>query len=162
MTQQSHFSHFSCFSSFPLLSLFFPHNRLHSGWVRKGIFGEAFGIIVRIRRKKFQGGSTLQFVLYISGFLDRIVLILVWFERSLLPARVRWQSCHKRYKGCGSTRGCYRWFRGEWINSGLDNQLPIKQLESLTFPLSKTAKLPISDVSVQFSSLFYTIWGIYT
>ena len=47
----------SCFSSFPLLSLFFLHNRLHSAWAREGIFGEAFGIIVRIKRKKFQGGQ---------------------------------------------------------------------------------------------------------
>ena len=30
---------------------------------------------------------------FLSGFLDRIMLILVWCERSLDPSKVRWKSC---------------------------------------------------------------------
>ena len=30
---------------------------------------------------------------FLSGLLDRIMLILVWCERSLDPSKVRWKSC---------------------------------------------------------------------
>ena len=59
-----------------------------------------------------------------SGVLDWIVLILVWFERSLHSAQVSGQSCPWPLKLMTSQRvertwictGGYRWFRGELVN----------------------------------------------
>ena len=58
-----------------------------------------------------------------SGVLDWIVLILVWFERSLHSAQVSGQSCPWRLKLLMSQRvvrtwirtGGYRRFRSEWV-----------------------------------------------
>ena len=58
-----------------------------------------------------------------SGVLDWIVLILVWFERSLHSAQVSGQSCPWPLKLMMSQRvemtwictGGYRRFRGEWV-----------------------------------------------
>ena len=59
-----------------------------------------------------------------SGDLDWIVLILVWFERSLHSAQVSKESCPWMLKLMTSQRiertwigtGDYGWFRGEWVN----------------------------------------------
>ena len=60
----------------------------------------------------------------VVGLLDWIVLILVWFERSLPPAQVSWQSCPWPLKLMKSqavgetwipTQRTYRRFRGEWV-----------------------------------------------
>ena len=59
-----------------------------------------------------------------SGVLDWIVLILVWFERSLHSAQVSGQSCPWPLKLMTSQRvertwictGGYGRFRGEWVN----------------------------------------------
>ena len=58
-----------------------------------------------------------------SGVLDWIVLILVWFERSLHSAQVSGQNCPWLSKLMTSQRvertlihtGGYRRFRGEWV-----------------------------------------------
>ena len=60
-----------------------------------------------------------------SGVLDWIVLILVWFERSLHSAQISGQSCPWPLKLMTSQRverkwirtGGYRQFRGEWVNN---------------------------------------------
>ena len=62
-----------------------------------------------------------------SGVLDWIVLILVWFERSLHSAQVSRQSCPWTLKLMTSQRvertrirtGGYRRFRGEWVTYSL-------------------------------------------
>ena len=62
-----------------------------------------------------------------SGVLDWIVLILVWFERSLHSARVSGQSCPWTLKLMTSQRvertwirtGGYGRFRGEWVKEHL-------------------------------------------
>ena len=59
-----------------------------------------------------------------SGVLDWIVLLLVWFERSLHSTQVTEESCPWTLKLMTSQRvertwirtGGYRWFRGEWVN----------------------------------------------
>ena len=64
--------------------------------------------------------------------LDWIVLILVWFERSLHLAQVRWQSCPwplKLTMSQGAQRtwiyiGRYRWFSScKWVNKSLSSAL---------------------------------------
>ena len=60
-----------------------------------------------------------------SSVLDWIVLILVWFERSLHSAKVSGQSCPWLLKLMTSQRvertwirtGGYRRFRGQWVNT---------------------------------------------
>ena len=62
-----------------------------------------------------------------SSVLDWIVLILVWFERSLYSAQVSRQSCpwplklmtSKRVERTWIRTGGYRRFRGEWVNYSL-------------------------------------------
>ena len=66
-----------------------------------------------------------------SGVLDWIVLILVWFERSLHSAQVSRQSCPWPLKLMTSRRvertrihmGGYRRFRGKWVKD-VDIWLP--------------------------------------
>ena len=73
---------------------------------------------------RFQVNVTWFFASF-SGVLDWIVLILVWFERSLHSAQVSGQSCPWPLKLMMSQRvektwirtGGYRRFRGEWVNS---------------------------------------------
>ena len=73
----------------------------------------------------FQANVTWFFAFFeFSGVLDWIVLILVWFERSLHSAQVSRQSCpwplklmmsqaeERMWTGMGG----YRWCRGEWVN----------------------------------------------
>ena len=64
------------------------------------------------------------FLASFSGVLDWIVLILVWFERSLHSTQVTEESCPWTLKLMTSQRiertlirtGGYGWFRGEWVN----------------------------------------------
>ena len=64
-----------------------------------------------------------------SGVLDWIVLILVWFERSLHPAQVSEKSCPWPLKLMTSQRvertwirtGGYWRFRGEWVKGTFQN-----------------------------------------
>ena len=66
------------------------------------------------------------FYAFFSGVLDRIVLILVWFEGSVHSAQGSGQSCPRPLKlmtsqGVERTwirTGGYRWFRGEWVKGG--------------------------------------------
>ena len=58
-------------------------------------FGHAENSYFRVSTRflrKFLGQYYMVFASF-SGPLDWIVHILVWFERSLHPAQVRWQSC---------------------------------------------------------------------
>ena len=64
------------------------------------------------------------FFAFFSSVLDWIVLILVWFERSLHSAHVSRQSCPRLLKLMTSQvvertwicTGSYRQLRGEWVN----------------------------------------------
>ena len=64
------------------------------------------------------------FLSFFSGVLDWIVLILVWFKRSLHSAQVSGQSCPWPLKLMMSQvvertwirMGGYRQLRGEWVN----------------------------------------------
>ena len=64
------------------------------------------------------------FLSFFSGVLDWIVLILVWFKRSLPSAQVSGQSCPWPLKLMMSQAvertwirmGGYRQLRGEWVN----------------------------------------------
>ena len=67
----------------------------------------------------------MDFFASFSGVLDWIVLILVWFERSLHSAQVSGQSCpwplklmtSQRVKRTWIRTGSYRRFGGEWVNN---------------------------------------------
>ena len=126
------------FLSSPLFSLFLPHffslaGHL-AGFILVGIvFRKAFRILGSGERKgrwameqDFHGGFQVNvtwFFASFSGVLDWIVLILVWFERSLHSAQVSGQSCPWRLKLMTSQRvermwirtGGYRRFRDEWV-----------------------------------------------
>ena len=73
----------------------------------------------------FQVNVTWFFACF-SGALDCIVLILVWFERSLHSAQVSEESCPWPLKLMTSQwvertwirTGGYGWFRGEWVKVG--------------------------------------------
>ena len=73
-------------------------------------------------RGDFQVNVTWFFASF-SGVLDWIVLILVWFERSLHSAQVSGQSCpwplklmtSQRVQRTWIRRGGYRQFRGKWV-----------------------------------------------
>ena len=128
------------FLSFPLFSLFLPHLFFSLaghlvGFILVGIvFRKAFRILGLGERKgrwameqdfhgDFQVNVTWFFASF-SGVLDWIVLILVWFERSLHSAQVRGQSCPWPLKLIMSQRvertwirtGSYGRFRGKWVN----------------------------------------------
>ena len=74
--------------------------------------------------RKFLVNVTCFFVFF-SGLLVWIVLILVWFERSLYPAQVRGRSCpwplklmaSQAVEGTWIRTGGYGRFRGEWVKS---------------------------------------------
>ena len=63
------------------------------------------------------------FLPFLSGFLDRIMPILVWFERSPHPAQVSRQSCpwplklvtSQAVEGTWIRRGGYGRLRGKWV-----------------------------------------------
>ena len=127
------------FLSSPLFSLFLPHFFSLAGhfvgFVLVGrVFRKAFRILGLGERKgrwvmeqDFHGDFQVLvtwFFASFSGVLDWIVLILVWFERSLHSAQVSRQSCpwplklmmsqaeERMWTGMG---GC-RWCRCEWVN----------------------------------------------
>ena len=126
------------FLSSPLFSLFLPHFFSLAGhfvgFVLVGrVFRKAFRILGLGERKgrwaieqdfhgDFQVNVTWFFASF-SGVLDWIVLILVWFERSLHSAQVSRQRCPWPLKLMTSQRvqrtrirtGGYRRFRGEWV-----------------------------------------------
>ena len=96
------------FLSFPLLSLFLPHFFSFAGhlvgFISVGkLFGKAFRISKLDERKDrwvveqdFQAnfrGNVTWFLPFFSDLLDRTMLILVWFENSPYPAKVRAQNC---------------------------------------------------------------------
>ena len=127
------------FLSSPLFSLFLPHFFSLSGhllgFVLVGrVFRKAFRILWLGERKgrwameqDFHGDLQVNvtwFFASFSGILDWIVLIPLWFERSLHSAQVSGQSCPWPLKLMTSQRvertwirtGGYRRFRGEWVN----------------------------------------------
>ena len=125
------FFHFSCLIFFSLAGHFV-------GFVLVGrVFRKAFRILGLGERKgrwameqDFRGDFQVNvtwFSASFSGVLDWIVLILVWFERSLHSAQVSRQSCPWPLKLMTSQRvertrihtGCYRRFRGEWVNNDM-------------------------------------------
>ena len=63
------------------------------------------------------------FLVFFSGVLDWIVLILLWFERSLHSAQVSRQSCpwplklmmSQAVEGTWICAGGYRWLKGKWV-----------------------------------------------
>ena len=125
--------------SSPLFSLFLPHSFSLAGhlvgFVLVGrVYRKAFRILGLGERKgrwameqdfhgDFQVNVTWFFASF-SGVLDWIVLILVWFERSLHSAQVSGQNGPWQLKLMTSQRvermwirtGGYRRFRGEWVN----------------------------------------------
>ena len=126
------------FLSSPLFSLFLPHFFSLAGhlvgFVLVGrVFRKAFRILGLGEREgmwaheqdfhgDFQVNVTWFFASF-SGVLDWIVLILVWFERSLHSAQVSEQSCPWPLKLMTSQRVERTWirtdgygrFRGEWV-----------------------------------------------
>ena len=87
------------------------------------------------------------------------MLILVWFERSLLSAQVSGQICRKDEDPHGRLRavtgrlradtGGYGRFRGEWINPlNPTIHVQILQTDVHTFPLRPRRENLIKDQSV--------------
>ena len=122
---------FFCFSCL----IFFSLAGHLVGFILVGIvFRKAFRIIGLGERKgrwvmeqDFHGDvwvSVTWFFASFSGVLDWIVLILVWFERSLHSAQVSEESCPWPLKLMTSRRvdrtwirtGSYGRFRGKWVN----------------------------------------------
>ena len=126
------------FLSSPLLSLFLPHFFSLAGhlvgFILVGrVFRKTFRILGLGERKgrwvmeqDFHGDFQVLvrwFFASFSGVLDWIVLILVWFERSLYSAQVSEESCPWPLKLMMSQRvertwirtGGYGRFRGEWV-----------------------------------------------
>ena len=135
------------FLSSPRFSLFLPHFFSLAGHLVGFIlvgraFRKAFRILGLRERKgrwameqDFHGDFQVNvtwFFASLSGVLDWIVLILVWFERSLHSAQVSGQSCPWPLKLMTSQRvertwirtGGYRRFRGEWVKKPLDSFSP--------------------------------------
>ena len=117
---------------------FFPFVGHLVGFILVGnVFRKAFRILGIDERKgrwvveqDFHGNFRVNvtwFFAFFSGVLDWIVLILVWFERSLHSALVSGQSCPRPLKLMRSqvvegtwirTRG-YGRLRGEWVNESV-------------------------------------------
>ena len=128
------------FLSSPLFSLFLPHFFFPlaghlAGFILVGrVFRRAFRILGLGERKgrwpmeqdfhgDFQVNVTWFFASF-SGVLDWIVLILLWFERSLHSAQVSRQSpwplelvTSQRVERMWISPGGYGRFRGEWVKS---------------------------------------------
>ena len=121
------------FFRFSCLIFFFLAGHL-VGFILVGrVFGKAFRILGLDERKgrwameqDFHGDFQVKvtwFFASFSGVLDWIVLILVWFERSLHSAQVSAESCPWPLKLMTSQRverswirtGGYGRFRGEWV-----------------------------------------------
>ena len=89
----------------------------------------------------FQVNVTWFFACF-SGVLDWIVLILVWFERSLQSAQVNEGSCPWPLKLMTSQwvertwirTGGYGQFRGEWVNTKEDKNLSPKSYKNYHKP----------------------------
>ena len=82
-----------------------------------------------------------------SGILDWIVLILVWFERSLHSVQVSGQSCpwplklmtSKRVERTWIHMGGYGRFRGEWVKDFSDTKVVYQKIvELLVFVWTNT------------------------
>ena len=146
---------FSCFIFFSLAGHLV-------GFILEGrVFRKAFRILGLGERKcrwameqdfhaDFQVNVTWFFTFF-SGVLDWIVLILVWFERSLHSAQVSEESCPWPLKLMTSQRlertwictGGYGRFRGEWVkhipSEGYcfqklnDKQIPIRSIHSVLY-----------------------------
>ena len=129
-----------CFLSFPLFVIFLPHFFSLAGhlvgFILVGkVLEKAFRILGLDERKgrwvveqDFHGNFQVNvtwFFAFFSGVLDWIVLILVWFERSLHSAQVSRQSCPWPLKLMTShvvqrmwiRTGGYRQLRCEWVNN---------------------------------------------
>ena len=126
-------------ASSPLFSSFLPHFFCLAGHLVGFIlverdFRKAFRILGLGERKgswameqdihgDFQVNVTWFFAFF-SCVLDWVVLILIWFERSLHSARVGGQSCPWLWELMTSQvvertwirTGGYGWVRGEWVN----------------------------------------------
>ena len=155
------------FLSSPLFSLFLPHFFSLAGhlvgFILVGrVFRKAFRILGLGERKgrwameqdfrgDFQVNVTWFFASF-SGVLDWIVLILVWFERSLHSAQVSEESCPWPLKLMTSQRvertwirtGGYGRFRGEWVKECT--------VYSNTWQSRSNSEKPVTVVLWQFSS----------
>ena len=120
---------------FTFLASFFSFDAYLEGFilVRK-VFTKALRILRLDERKgrwvveqDFHGNFRVNvtwFFAFFSSVLDWIVLILVWFERSLHSAHVSRQSCPRLLKLMTSQvvertwicTGSYRQLRGKWVN----------------------------------------------
>ena len=102
--------------------------------------------------------NVMWFFASFSGVLDWIVLILVWFERSLPSAQVSEESCPWLSKLMTSQRvertwirtGGYGWFRGEWVKVK-KNWANFVQVSIHIHP----ASIPLNNCSVP---LFLEFW----
>ena len=129
-------------SSLAFLASFFSFTDHLEGFILVGkVLGKAFTILGLDERKArwvvkqdFHGNSWVNvtwFFAFFSGVLYWIVLILVWFERSLLPAQIRGQCCSRSLKLMTSQAvertwirtGGYGWFRGEWVKYFMNVQI---------------------------------------
>ena len=114
-------------------------------------WGKAFRILGLDERKgrwvveqDFHGNFQVNvtwFFAFFSGVLDWIVLILVWFERSLHYAQVSRQSCPWPLKLMSSqvvertwirTGGC-RQLRGKWVNNIIHVQCTSKKIDRINW-----------------------------
>ena len=119
-----------------LASFFFSLAGHLVGFILVGrVFRKAFRILGLGERKgrwameqDFHGDFQVNvtwFFAFFSGVLDWIVLILVWFERSLHSAHISGQSCpwplklmtSQAVEGTWIRTGGYRRLRGEWVKS---------------------------------------------
>ena len=103
-----------------LLSL---HNKLHLSHQKGLVETKGRWVLVQNFHGNFQVNVTWFFAFF-SGVLDWIMLILVWFERTLHSVQVSGQSYPGQSKLMMSQvvertwicTGSYRWLRGEWVN----------------------------------------------
>ena len=112
------------FLSSPLFSLFLPHFSSFAWHLVGFIFGKAFRILGLDFKKKVGGwwNKIFRSVLhcFLTGILDWIMLILIWFERSLHSTQVSRKSCHLPLKLMMSQAVEGRWirtggYRGKWV-----------------------------------------------
>ena len=120
------------FLSSLLFSSFLPHFFYFAGhclgFILVGkVFRKAFVILVEQDfHGNFQVNVTWLFAFF-SGVLDWIVLILVWFKRSLHSAQVSGQICpwplelmtSQVVEGTWICTGGYGWLRSKWVNIAL-------------------------------------------
>jgi len=130
--QNSAFSPPFFFRFSPLVICFFCWALI--GFISVGkVFGKAFRILGLDERKgrwvveqDFYGNFRVNvgwFLAFFPCLLDQIMLILVWFKRSLHSACVSWQTCprtsklitSKAVEGSWILTGGYGQFREEWV-----------------------------------------------